>query len=151
MPSPSDASHPKKDNEDLVVRFFADMGDSYAQMCVAFDRYLADDCVWANQGLPEVRGKARIFEFLRDFADQIGLESVNGQVYNIASAGPVVLTERHERWTGADGKILVESLPVMGTFEVEDGRIRAWRDYFDPTRFAHLVGADNGDGAEDAR
>jgi hypothetical protein len=27
----------------------------------------------------------------------------------------------------------------MGAFQVDNGRIRAWRDYFDPGRFAHLA------------
>ena len=26
-------------------------------------------------------------------------------------------------------------LPVMGTFEVSDGKINAWRDYFDLNQF----------------
>jgi limonene-1,2-epoxide hydrolase len=26
-------------------------------------------------------------------------------------------------------------LPVMGTFEVNDGKINAWRDYFDLNQF----------------
>ncbi|WP_201776687.1 limonene-1,2-epoxide hydrolase family protein [Allosalinactinospora lopnorensis] len=138
MLSPSESSNA---NETLVVQFFTDMGETYDQMKAAFDRYLADDCVWANQGLPEVRGKAEIFGFLQAFVEQTGLECVHGEVLNIASAGQVVLTERHERWTGEDGKVLVESLPVMGTFEIENGMIRAWRDYFDPTKFAHLAPA----------
>ena len=27
------------------------------------------------------------------------------------------------------------ALPVMGTFEVVNGKIRAWRDYFDMNQF----------------
>jgi limonene-1,2-epoxide hydrolase len=128
-------------NETLVINFFADMGETYPAMRAAFEQYLHDDCVWANQGLPEVRGKAEILEFLRQFADQTGLAAVHGEVLNIASVHGTntVLTERHERWTGKDGVPLVESLPVMGAFEVENDKIKAWRDYFDPSRFAHLV------------
>lgn len=121
------------------MRFFDAMGNSYEEMRAAFEQYLADDCLWANQGLPEVRGKAQVLGFLQEFVDQIGLESVGGKVLNIASAADTVLTERHEHWTGKDGVVLVESLPVMGTFEVGGGKIKSWRDYFDPGKFAHLT------------
>jgi limonene-1,2-epoxide hydrolase len=28
------------------------------------------------------------------------------------------------------------SLPICGVFEIEDGRIKRWREYFDMSRFA---------------
>ena len=31
-------------------------------------------------------------------------------------------------------------LPVMGTFEVKDGKINAWRDYFDLNQFTSRMG-----------
>jgi limonene-1,2-epoxide hydrolase len=132
---------PSNEKEALVVQFFADMGGTYAEMKKAFQRHLHDDCVWANQGLPAVHGKPQVIEFLGQFADQVGLEDVHGEVLNIATVPGTntVLTERHERWTGKDAVVLVESLPVMGAFEVEDGKIRMWRDYYDPSRLAHLM------------
>ena len=39
-----------------------------------------------------------------------------------------MLTERIDTFT-MDGK--KAPLPVMGTFELRDGKICAWRDYFD--------------------
>jgi limonene-1,2-epoxide hydrolase len=44
-----------------------------------------------------------------------------------------VLTERVDNFDLAGGKKL--SLPVMGTFEIENGKIQAWRDYFDLATF----------------
>ncbi|WP_407563667.1 limonene-1,2-epoxide hydrolase family protein [Streptomyces sp. 184] len=136
MPAPNE---PATAQEALVVRFFADMGSTYAEMVPAFHRHLSDDCLWANQGLPEVRGKERILGFLQQLVDQTGLESVGGEVLRIASRGGTVLTQRHEHWTGKGGAVLVESLPVMGTFEVADGKITSWRDYYDSALLAHLM------------
>jgi limonene-1,2-epoxide hydrolase len=31
-------------------------------------------------------------------------------------------------------------LQVMGTFEVRDGKIHAWRDYFDQNQFTSRIG-----------
>jgi limonene-1,2-epoxide hydrolase len=44
----------------------------------------------------------------------------------------VVLTERTDRFL-IRGKWL--ELPVMGAFELREGRITAWRDYFDMKQF----------------
>jgi limonene-1,2-epoxide hydrolase len=33
------------------------------------------------------------------------------------------------------------SLPIMGVFEVHDGAITAWRDYFDPSQFTSQIQA----------
>jgi limonene-1,2-epoxide hydrolase len=40
---------------------------------------------------------------------------------------------RIDRFFRSDGATI--SLPVMGTFEVADGLIAAWRDYFDLNQF----------------
>ena len=51
----------------------------------------------------------------------------------IAASGNVVLTERVDRFV-LGGKTI--AIPVMGTFEITaDGRISAWRDYFDMQQF----------------
>jgi limonene-1,2-epoxide hydrolase len=61
-----------------------------------------------------------------------GVESIVFRVDAIAADGGTVLTERHDIFTFANGVI---DLPVMGTFEVVDGQIAAWRDYFDMNQF----------------
>ena len=44
----------------------------------------------------------------------------------------VVLTERTDRFLV--GETWIE-IPVMGTFELRDGKLSAWRDYFDLAQF----------------
>ena len=50
----------------------------------------------------------------------------------------VVLTERTDRFK-VGGKWV--ELPVMGTFELRDGLITAWRDYFDMQQFTKQLPA----------
>ena len=50
---------------------------------------------------------------------------------NIVGDGAIVLTERLERFKHIKGERDDCALPVMGAFELRDGKIIAWRDYFD--------------------
>ncbi|MCW2625023.1 limonene-1,2-epoxide hydrolase family protein, partial [Mycobacterium sp.] len=61
-----------------------------------------------------------------------GIEGIEFRVINIAANGPVVLTERVDVFRLSDKSF---ELPVMGAFEVSDGKIKAWRDYFDMNQF----------------
>jgi len=54
----------------------------------------------------------------------------------VASRGDVVLTERVRFVVG--GKEI--ALPVAGVFEVRDGKIAAWRDYFDMASYQQQLG-----------
>src|SRR3546814_14611690 len=66
-----------------------------------------------------------------------GVESIEFQVLAIAAAGGTVLTERVDVFR-YPGKAI--SLPVMGAFEVVDGKIAASRDYFDMNPFMSQLG-----------
>ncbi len=48
----------------------------------------------------------------------------------IAETGNKVLTERIDRIIDRNGAEVM-TVPVMGVFEIEDGKIAVWRDYFD--------------------
>ncbi len=65
-----------------------------------------------------------------------GVERIEFQVNNISANGNVVLTERVDSFVLPDKTI---TLPVMGTFEVVDGKIAAWRDYFDLNQYMQQV------------
>jgi len=55
----------------------------------------------------------------------------------------VVLNERLDRFKLAKGWL---ELPVMGAFEVVDGKIACWRDYFDMADFQRQLAAHQGEG-----
>jgi limonene-1,2-epoxide hydrolase len=66
-------------------------------------------------------------------------ERVEFRVRNIVASGETVLTERVDVFHLPGATI---ELPVMGTFEVKDGKIVAWRDYFDLNQYmSQLQGA----------
>ncbi|HVP28408.1 MAG TPA: limonene-1,2-epoxide hydrolase family protein [Myxococcota bacterium] len=90
--------------------------------------FLAPDCVYHNIPLAPLTGHAAIEPMLAQFLAPC--TRVEFEMKALAVDGRVVLTERVDRFWLANGKTI--ELPVMGTFEVgRDGKITAWRDYFD--------------------
>ena len=88
--------------------------------------YFTDDAVYHNMPLAPLTGRAAIREFLAGFL--AGVTSAEFRMLNLVASGDVVMTERVDAFTmaGREGEFL-----VMGIFEVRDGKIAAWRDYFD--------------------
>ena len=101
--------------------------------------FFADDAVYHNMPMAPVTGREAIANniatFIRPGAP--GIEAIDFRVVNIAANGPVVMTERVDVFT-APGKTF--ELPVMGIFEIRDGKIHAWRDYFDVNMFTTRMG-----------
>jgi limonene-1,2-epoxide hydrolase len=92
--------------------------------------FLAEDCVYHNIPMDPIVGIPDIRAFIESFTT--GLDQLVFEMRNIAANGDVVLTERIDHFVKPDSTV---SLPVMGTFEVADGKITAWRDYFDLNQF----------------
>ena len=91
---------------------------------------MAEDAVYHNIPVDPVVGREAIRGFIEGFV--AGWEGVEFDVRHIVAEGGIVLTERVDRFRSPERTI---SLPVMGTFEVSDGLITAWRDYFDLNQF----------------
>jgi limonene-1,2-epoxide hydrolase len=94
---------------------------------------LADDVVYHNIPMERLEGKAAAAAFITSMKP----EAVQWDVLSIAENGDKVLTERVDAFDMPGGKRI--SLPVMGTFEIERGKIRAWRDYFDLATFTRQL------------
>ena len=67
----------------------------------------------------------------------MGPESVDWVVLSIGVSGTMVLIERIDKFDMPGGKKI--DIPVMGTFELENGKIKAWRDYFDLATFTNQI------------
>jgi limonene-1,2-epoxide hydrolase len=88
--------------------------------------YFTDDAVYHNIPVDPVVGPEAIRNMVAMFTT--GIESIEFRMRNIVGTGDVVLTERVDVFVYPHVTI---ELPVMGTFEIRDGKIAAWRDYFD--------------------
>lgn len=90
---------------------------------------LTEDVVWHNIPMEKIEGKTGVDAAIRG----MGAVAVDWEVISIAENGNKVLTERVDRFDMPGDKKI--DLPVMGTFEMTNGKISAWRDYFDLNTF----------------
>ena len=122
---------------EVVRRFCAAWSDN-AEV-VELVSFFADDAVYHNIPLTPVTGRENIANTIASFIrpGPPGIESIDFRVVNIAANGPVVMTERVDVFKLGDKSF---ELQVMGTFEVTDGKINAWRDYFDANQFTTRMG-----------
>lgn len=87
--------------------------------------------VWENVGMAVTTGADEAIALNRSFEQQFGLETIRVENLAVAEVGNKVLTERIDHLIDRDGKAIM-SARCMGVFEVEDGKIVAWRDFFEP-------------------
>ena len=122
---------------DVVRGFCAAWSDNLGTIELA--AFFTDDAVYHNIPQAPVTGREAIANLIDSFIrpGPPGIESIEFRVINIAADGPVVMTERVDIFTLPDKSF---ELPVMGTFEVTDGKINAWRDYFDMNQFTSRMG-----------
>ena len=107
--------------------------------------FFTDDAVYYNMPFAPVIGREAIGKNIVSFVRPgkaaapgvVPVESIDFRIINIAANGPVVMTERVDAFKLPNKSF---ELPVMGTFEVRDGKIKAWRDYFDVNQFTSRVG-----------
>jgi limonene-1,2-epoxide hydrolase len=62
--------------------------------------------------------------------EQMGFSSLAVEYRNVAAVGEVVFTERVDWMVRPDGS-RAGPFPVVGVTEFRDGKISAWREYFD--------------------
>ncbi|MCB0930471.1 MAG: nuclear transport factor 2 family protein [Mycobacterium sp.] len=86
---------------------------------------LDDNLVYQNVGFPTIRGRARAMKLFRAMEGRAGFEV---KIHRIAVNGPTVLTERTDVLQLGPVRL---QFWVCGVFEVHNGRITLWRDYFD--------------------
>ncbi|MDT5162015.1 MAG: limonene,2-epoxide hydrolase [Mycobacterium sp.] len=87
-----------------------------------------EDAVYRNiPPTPSIEGREAIREFIAEFLAT--LDGIDFSVHRPISDHGVVMHERTDVLRRKDGVEI--SVPIMGVFEIADGKIATWRDYFD--------------------
>ena len=97
--------------------------------------FFAEDGVYHNMMLDPVKGHDALKAFIAGFAGN--WSDVNWEIVTLVSNGNTVIAERVDRMT-VGGKPV--ALPCCGVFEMEGGKIKVWRDYFDLATFTSAAG-----------
>jgi limonene-1,2-epoxide hydrolase len=116
------------DNSDLIIEF-----------CQAWSRldpvelaaYFTEDGIYHNMPAGPVEGRDEIETFIRGFTAT--WTKTNWDLLNVLDNGNIVIAERLDRTQAGEKKV---DLPCTGVFEIRDGRIAVWRDYFDMGTYA---------------
>lgn len=95
-----------------------------------FASYFCEEATWWNSPWPPIKGRAAIRETLRAGAKR--MTALPWDILNIVADGDIVMAERVDHFQIGDKRI---NVPCMGIFELRDGRIAAWRDYWDLKTF----------------
>ena len=113
-----------------VVTTFLALWDKPGGLDRSIRDYFNADTVWINVGMATTTGPDEAIALNAHLAATMGLATIRVDMLAIAETGNKVLTERVDHMVNAAGETMF-SAPVAGTFEIEDGKIAAWRDYFD--------------------
>jgi len=131
--APAEAKPPAGGESAKVVSAFLDSwfkGDLDETMS-----YLAEDVYYWNVPAEPIRGRVKSRQFLAPFFEKDPLvvpSSFETKVKQTLADGANVIVERVDSFdiNGKKWKI-----PVVGVFEVKNGKITVWKDYFDMAQF----------------
>jgi limonene-1,2-epoxide hydrolase len=123
-----------KDASENLVRDF--LGSWQARSLQTICSGFADDAVYHNVPVKPIEGIAGIRAAFQAFLDAFSDAKLD--ILALAAEPGLVLVERVDYFTMNDGRKVV--LPVTGVFEVNNGKITRFSDYFDLADFEEQSG-----------
>ena len=96
--------------------------------------YFAEDGIYHNMPAGPVQGRADIEQFIRAFAGS--WSKTDWEILHLLESGDLVIAERVDRTLAGDKSV---DLPCTGVFEIRDGKIAVWRDYFDLATYTRAM------------
>jgi limonene-1,2-epoxide hydrolase len=118
-------------NEEIVRDFIAAWSRLDVEEIVAF---FTPDGAYHNMMNKPVSGHDNLRKFIGGFIKDWTQKTWD--VLNIVSRGDIVMAERIDR-TNLGAKSV--DLPCCGVFELKNGKIRIWRDYFDLATYTRAI------------
>ena len=92
--------------------------------------YFSEDGVYHNMPSEAVVGRDNIERFIAGFIRP--WESTDWEVISLLADGDIVMVERLDKTVVAGSPV---NLPCFGYFQLTNGEITLWRDYFDLTTY----------------
>lgn len=96
--------------------------------------YFCEDGCYHNMPTGPVQGRTAIRGFIAAFIRD--WSSTEWDVLTLMAQGDKVVAERLDRTQVGDKPV---DLPCCGVFEMENGQIKVWRDYFDLSTYLNAL------------
>lgn len=119
-------------NEDIVRAFIQAWSRLNVEELVG---YFTPDGTYHNMMAKPVSGHDSLRRFIGGFIR--GWTATEWEILNIVGRGDVVIAERVDRTRFGDKQV---DLPCCGVFELANGKIKVWRDYFDLATYTRAAG-----------
>lgn len=96
--------------------------------------YFHENGVYHNMPMDPVVGRDNIRVFIEAFLET--WTETQWEVLNLVVDGRLVIAERIDKTKSSAGNV---DLPCVGVFEMADGKIKVWRDYFDMATYTDAM------------
>lgn len=116
-------------NTEIITEFIATWSTLDATKLA---EYFTEEGSYYNMPARPVIGKRNVENFIRQFITN--WTETEWEILNIIEDGNLVYCERLDKTKTTAGNV---DLPCFGIFEMENGKIREWRDYFDMATFVN--------------
>lgn len=98
---------------------------------------LTDDVIYENVPIRVCKGIDEVREWLGQFYTDVFVRA-EVEILHKVEQGNIVMVEKTNRFYFPDGREFF--LRLMGMYEIRDGKIAVWRDYFDGATSANQMG-----------
>lgn len=110
------------DNAQIITDFIAAWSRLDADELI---EYFTDDGTYYNMPAQPVTGRDNVKKLIESFLTT--WTQTQWDIIHLVADGDVVIAERLDRTKLGDKAV---DLPCCGVFEMEGGKIKVWRDYF---------------------
>ncbi len=97
--------------------------------------FFTEDGTYHNMPMGPVSGRENVENLIRAFT--ASWTETTWDLLNIVCEGDLVIAERLDRTRAGEKSV---DLPCLGVFELEAGKIKVWRDYFDLATYQKEMG-----------
>jgi limonene-1,2-epoxide hydrolase len=121
----------KQSNEQIIRDFIAAWSNLDVDELVS---YFTEDGTYFNIPSVPVQGVDNLRTFIGGLIAK--WTKTDWDIVSLLADGNLVMVERLDRTVVADKKV---DLPCFGVFEMQEGKIKVWRDYFDMNTFVSAI------------
>lgn len=119
------------DNEKIIREFITAWSRLDVDELMGF---FAEDGIYHNMPFKPVQGHPALRPFIANFLKD--WTKTEWEILTLVCSGDIVVAERLDRTKIGE---LAVNLPCCGVFELQNGKIKSWRDYFDMATYTRAV------------